>query len=58
MIRDWISTHTSDKGLQKAIVRMRQNDPSEKVAREGPSKADVGKLVNRLAGGRIQRRKG
>ncbi len=55
MIRNWISSNTTDKGLQQAIRQMNADKPGKPQPAEGPSRADISKLTNRLAGGRMQR---
>lgn len=58
MIREWISTHTDAKGLEKALREMRsatQKAKEEKPKSEGPSKGDVMRLMKRMGGGAIQR---
>ncbi len=58
MIRNWISSNTTDKGLQQAIRGMNAPEKGSTRPAEGPSKGDIAKLTQRLAGGRIQRSKG
>lgn len=55
MIRNWISSNTTDKGLQQAITQMSADKTDKAKPADGPSRADIAKLTSRLAGGRIQR---
>lgn len=62
MIRQWIAAHTDNEGLEKAIAQMNGAEvelaKQKKPAAVGPSRGDLAKLTQRLAGGRIQRSKG
>jgi len=55
MIRNWISANTTHKGLTQAINEMDKDKPGKPEPAPGPSKGDIAKLTNRLAGGAIQR---
>jgi hypothetical protein len=55
MIRNWISSNTTHKGLTQAITEMSKGQSGKPEPAQGPSRGDIAKLTNRLAGGAIQR---
>ena len=55
MIRNWISSNSTHKGLTQAIKEMSKGQPGKPEPAQGPSRGDIAKLTNRLAGGAIQR---
>ncbi len=57
MIRNWISSNATDKGLEQAIGMMHatqdKGDPNAVSGKQAAKNARA--LANRLAGGKIQR---